>query len=167
MANQPCSLRLVLLPGTSGGLQHAIVRDSFHWMPSSSNFEGIDSVLGALDGQVYILQKTIGGEVFRDVVWLHAMPPPCIVQVWGCVLKQSRFFKWSISFTPEAFEPRALKETLANTSGRCIRGVVPDQATDSCGFTALGLPIENIRRSTAFFDVAVICTDNMFCTQRP
>lgn len=29
------------------------VRDSFYWMPSASNFKGVDSVVGTLDAGLY------------------------------------------------------------------------------------------------------------------
>jgi hypothetical protein len=48
-----------IIPGTLGALKQIQALDSFYWMPSGVNFEGIDSVLGTSDGQVYTIQATI------------------------------------------------------------------------------------------------------------
>ena len=104
-------------------------------MPSSSNFEGVDSVLGTPDGGVYTIQATITSDhkdpkegirkVWRSFnadiraqrTWNYVVVadtqqsaasyadmyskslsdftlginPRTNVQVWGCVLKKSRF----------------------------------------------------------------------------
>jgi len=48
-----------LLPGTLTGLGDSGVDDSFYWVPSTSNFPGIDSVLGDEGGNLYAIQVTI------------------------------------------------------------------------------------------------------------
>ena len=68
---QPSAL---ILPGTLGGLSGVEPRDSFYWIPSSSNFEGVDSVLGTLDGGVYTIQATIAAD--------HKHPKEGIKKVW-------------------------------------------------------------------------------------
>jgi len=64
----------LLLPGTLAGLGQADISKSFYWMPSVSNFPGIDSVLGNKDGQIYTLQATIARN--------HKSPIDGIVKVW-------------------------------------------------------------------------------------
>ena len=71
---QPSDL---ILPGTLGGLSGVEPRDSFYWMPSSSNFEGIDSVLGTLDRGIYTIQATIAAD--------HTNPMNGIKKVWGAL----------------------------------------------------------------------------------
>ena len=67
----------VILPGTLGGLSRVEPHDSFYWMPSSSNFEGIDSVLGAPDEGVYTIQAIIATD--------HTDPTEGIRNVWNAL----------------------------------------------------------------------------------
>jgi len=39
-----------MLPGILDGLKQTNASDSFYWMPTGSNFQGVDSVLGTSDG---------------------------------------------------------------------------------------------------------------------
>ena len=65
----------IILPGTLGSLSGVELHESFYWMPSSSNFPGVDSVLGTLDGGVYIIQATIATD--------HKDPKEGITKVWS------------------------------------------------------------------------------------
>ena len=71
-----------ILPGTLGGLKQADVYDSFYWMPSASNLEGVDSVLGTEDGRVYTIQATI--------MTHHKDPMEGINKVWDSFLPEVR-----------------------------------------------------------------------------
>jgi len=66
-----------LLPGTLTALKQADVTDSFYWMPSVANFDGVDGVLGDEDGNVYTVQATIATE--------HKGPEKGIKKVWDKV----------------------------------------------------------------------------------
>ena len=134
---QPSAL---ILPGTLGSLNGVECLESFYWMPSSSNFEGVDSVLGTPDGGVYTIQATIASdhkdpkEGIRKVwesfnadvraqrTWHYVVVADTQqaaasyaemysnsfnnftlginrhtnVQVWGCVLKNSRFWSTTV-----------------------------------------------------------------------
>jgi hypothetical protein len=63
-----------LLPGTLAGLKQAGAHDSFYWMPSAANFNGVDSVLGDENGNVYTIQATIASA--------HTGPQEGIRKVW-------------------------------------------------------------------------------------
>lgn len=63
-----------IIPGTLGSLNQAGIFDEFYWIPSASNFEGIDGVLGTADGNVYTLQATIAST--------HKSPKEGIQKVW-------------------------------------------------------------------------------------
>jgi len=63
-----------MLPGILDGLKQTDVSDSFYWMPTGSNFQGVDSVLGTSDGGVYIIQAIIAGD--------HKDPMEGIRKVW-------------------------------------------------------------------------------------
>ena len=71
-----------VLPGTLGGLKQAGVSDSFYWMPSVANFQGVDSVLGTPDGQVYTIQATIAND--------HKDPMKGIQKVWNSFIPEVR-----------------------------------------------------------------------------
>ncbi len=66
-----------LLPGTLTGLKQVGFTDSFYWMPSVANFDGVNGVLGDEDGNVYTVQATIATE--------HKGPEKGIKKVWDKV----------------------------------------------------------------------------------
>jgi hypothetical protein len=63
-----------LLPGSLDGLKYAGLNDSFYWIPSVTNFPGVDCVLGDTGGHVYAIQATISGT--------HTSPEQGIEKVW-------------------------------------------------------------------------------------
>jgi len=65
-----------LLPGILDSFKVLGLDESFYWMPSGSNLEGIDSVLGTSDNCVYTIQATIAAS--------HKDPIEGIKKVWGC-----------------------------------------------------------------------------------
>ena len=71
-----------ILPGTLAGLKRAGLNDSFYWMPSATNFPGVDGVLGDTDGHVYAIQATISED--------HKDPNEGIKKVWGHLLPEVR-----------------------------------------------------------------------------
>jgi hypothetical protein len=64
-----------LLTGTLAGLKEAEPNSSFYWIPTATNFPGVDSVLGDTDGHVYTIQATIGDD--------HVSPDDGIKKVWA------------------------------------------------------------------------------------
>jgi len=64
-----------LLPGILDSFKVLGLDESFYWMPSGSNFDGIDSVLGTSDNCVYTIQATIAAS--------HKDPIEGIKKVWG------------------------------------------------------------------------------------
>ena len=79
-----------ILPGTLGGLRQVGLKDSFYWMPSSSNFKGVDSVLGTLDGQVYTLQATIAADRMHHRLSSSTRVALCCYRehATGCILQR-------------------------------------------------------------------------------
>jgi len=71
-----------ILPGTIGGLKQAGAGESFYWMPSASNFVGVDSVLGTLDKRIYSIQATIAD--------CHKDPMKGIEKVWAACTPRVR-----------------------------------------------------------------------------
>ena len=80
-----------ILPGTLGGLKQAGVSDSFYWMPSVANFEGVDSVLGTPDGNIYAIQATIANDLKDPMngiqkVWNSCTPDVRTGRTWHYVV---------------------------------------------------------------------------------
>jgi len=74
-----------LLPGTVSGLKQVSQGDTFYWMPSSSNFPGVDSVLGSMvDNElaIFTIQATIAND--------HTSPAEGITKVWRNFLPKIR-----------------------------------------------------------------------------
>ena len=64
-----------LRPGTAAGLKQARPSTSFYWIPSSTNFPGVDGVLGDARGNVYAVQATIAED--------HSSPVDGLKTIWG------------------------------------------------------------------------------------
>ncbi|KAK7025327.1 hypothetical protein VNI00_016109 [Paramarasmius palmivorus] len=71
-----------LLTGTAAGIRTAAVNGSFYWMPSVSNFPGIDGVLGDTACNLYALQATIATE--------HDDPRAGIQAIWDQLTPEKR-----------------------------------------------------------------------------
>ncbi|KAJ7211279.1 hypothetical protein GGX14DRAFT_624105 [Mycena pura] len=63
-----------LLPGTLDSLASASSSDAFYWLPSVTNFPGIDGVLAHGDGNVFAVQSTLSTE--------HVCPADGLKKAW-------------------------------------------------------------------------------------
>lgn len=64
-----------LLPGTLASLRTVKFTDSFYWIPSATDFPGIDAILGDDYGNLYAVQATMDSE--------HESPAEGLKKVWS------------------------------------------------------------------------------------
>jgi len=103
--------------GTLAGLGRADVSKSFYWIPSVANFQGIDSVLGDTNGQIYTLQATIAPH--------HTSPIDGIGKAWkqfpSAVQKQCTWHYVVVTNTQQAAESY-VKEVSQSLAGFVLGG---------------------------------------------